>query len=109
MMATTYEDKLDAKSKEVNFSRTEEIYQLAHRQAIIPPPLNILVFGLSILWGIVEMFIFGITWGKYMINIDLFKPISIDYEMQLVNRQKKRQKLTKNRSPKAAGFNDDFI
>merc|ERR1712154_617817 len=75
MMATTYEDKLDAKSKEVNFSRTDEIYQLAHRQAIIPPPLNILVFGLSLLWGLVEIFIFAITCGQYMINIDLFKPI----------------------------------
>merc|ERR1712154_156726 len=50
MMATTYDEKLDSKSKEVNFARTEEIYQLAHRQAIIPPPLNIFVFGLSVFW-----------------------------------------------------------
>eukprot|EP01084_Bolivina_argentea_P307706 531894_1 len=80
MMSTTYEEKLDAKSKEVNFSRTEEIYQLAHRQAIIPPPLNIFVFALSLLWYLIELCIFGLSCAKYSLNLSKIVPIHIDYE-----------------------------
>lgn len=54
LMATTYDDKLEVKSKEVNFARTEETYELAHRQAIIPPPLNIFVFVVFIAWYLME-------------------------------------------------------
>merc|ERR1712154_587119 len=84
MMATTYDEKMDAKSKEVNFSRTEEIYNLAHRQAIIPPPLNILVFVLSMLWYLVEAIIFAVSCRKYLINIECIKPVHIDYEPELI-------------------------
>ena len=116
---------MDAKSKEVNFSRTEEIYQLAHRQAIIPPPLNIFVFGLTILWYIIDYLIHAITCNKYMVNVQKIKPVSIDYELELVLRQQNRQKLIRKRkrshvkSPRSPGrergrsavptFTDDFV
>merc|ERR1712228_861681 len=98
MMATTYEDKLDAKSKEVNFSRTEEIYSLGHRPAIIPPPLNILVFGLAVIWHLFELIVFALSCAKYHVNIKQIKPVSIDYEQALIDKEKQRQRTGKKKS-----------
>ena len=100
MMATTYEDKLDAKSKEVNFSRTEDIYSLGHRPAIIPPPLNILVFGLAVIWYFFELIVFALSCAKYHVNITGMRPVSIDYEQALMDKEKQRQRTGKNQQIK---------
>ena len=47
MMGYTYEKVREDKTPAVNFARAQQIYSLAYKYAIIPPPLNILEFGID--------------------------------------------------------------
>ena len=93
---------------------------MAHRQAIIPPPLNIFVFCLGVLWYFCEAVLLVLSCGRFMVNIERIKPIHIDYEQELIDRQKSRQKLVRPHNDhhndhhsddhhKNSQFSDDFV
>ena len=58
MMGYTYEQVREDKTPAVNFARAQQIYSLAYRYAIIPPPLNILVYTLGLVWWLSEVMVF---------------------------------------------------
>eukprot|EP01083_Nonionella_stella_P080159 220125_1 len=81
MMASTYERIREGTAKQVNFARAEQTYALAHRHAIIPPPLNGVVFAVSCVWFFFEFLVFVFSCGKAIININGIVPLYIDYNI----------------------------
>eukprot|EP01084_Bolivina_argentea_P005268 9958_1 len=55
MMASTYEHLREDRTKMVNFARSSQIYTSAYRYAVIPPPLNIIVYIVAVFWAIFEV------------------------------------------------------
>eukprot|EP01083_Nonionella_stella_P004935 14421_1 len=79
-MASTYDQIRGGTAKQVNFARGEQTFSLSHRDAIIPPPLNVIVFAFSVLWFAMEFCVWLLTCGHYILNIESLLPIRIDYD-----------------------------
>eukprot|EP01084_Bolivina_argentea_P111712 199268_1 len=84
MMSSTYEQIREGTAKQVNFARAEQTYSLAHRNAIIPPPLNVFAFILSILWFIFEFLLFLISGANFILNIEKLVPVFINYDRDFI-------------------------
>ena len=80
MMASTYEQIREGTAKQVNFARAEQTFSLSHRNAIIPPPLNVLVYAFSIVWFTFEFLVWLCSGGKYILNIEKLVPVYVDYD-----------------------------
>eukprot|EP01083_Nonionella_stella_P075424 205042_1 len=87
MMASTYEHLREDKTKFVNFARSSQIYTSAYRYAVIPPPLNLIVFVVAALWGTFEMIVLFCSCRYRVVNMRRFDPISVDFhtDAQLTN------------------------
>eukprot|EP01084_Bolivina_argentea_P244248 409225_1 len=79
-MASTYEQIREGTAKQVNFSRAEQTFSLSHRDAIIPPPLNVLVFAFSVVWFLIELLVWLLSCGHYILNIEKLVPVRVDYD-----------------------------
>ena len=96
MMASTYEEIKEGTAKRVNFSRARQTYNLAHRNAIIPPPLNVVVFALLVVVMILEFLVWALSCGKYIFNVDKIIPVKINYELA-ANKKKENRNLESER------------
>eukprot|EP01083_Nonionella_stella_P207975 755059_1 len=95
MMASTYEQIREGTAKQVNFARAEQVFNLSHTNAIIPPPLNVLVFAFSIIWFLFELLLWLLSGGNYIFNIEKLVPVKIDYDFNLgINKNKRNQNKT---------------
>lgn len=83
MMGYTYEQVREDKTPAVNFARAQQIYSLAYKFAIIPPPLNIIVYGLGCVWWLMEFIIFACSRGWYVLNLRKFVPVRVEYYKQV--------------------------
>merc|ERR1711879_305153 len=64
MMASTYEKRDQQTSKDINFSRTEETYELAHRNALIAAPLNVVAYAFFFFFEMVSILVVMCSAGK---------------------------------------------
>jgi len=92
MMASTYEKIREGTAKQVNFARAEETFGMSHSNAIIPPPLNVIVFALSILWFAAEFLLMLCTCFTFILNIEKLVPLSIDYAANFPKLQNKNSR-----------------
>eukprot|EP01083_Nonionella_stella_P061283 159736_1 len=88
MMASTYEQIRGGTAKQVNFARGEQTFTLSHRDAIIPPPLNVLVFVFSVIWFLMEFLVWLLTCGHFILNIQNLLPVRIDYALEQIMTRK---------------------
>ena len=79
MMASTYENLKEDRTKYVNFARAAQIYSSAYRYAIIPPPLNLVVYIIGIFWGIYEGLVICFSCATWMVNLRFCDPITVNY------------------------------
>ena len=64
-------------------SRAAQIYTSAYRYAIIPTPLNLIVFVLCAFWGIFEALVLLCSCRNCIVNLRLFDPIDVDYHTRV--------------------------
>merc|ERR1719206_1208946 len=97
MMASTYETIQEGTTKQVNFGRAEETFHLSHSNAIIPPPLNVVVYGLAVFWFTFEFLLWVVSCGTLMIDIEALVPVFVNYASQNVkeNRNYRDKEKTK--------------
>ena len=92
---SAYEQIREGTAKQVNFARAEQVFSLSHTNAIIPPPLNVLVFAFSIVWFAMEFLVWLMSCGTYILNIEKLVPVNIAYDIG--RAIKMRETLTKHR------------
>eukprot|EP00484_Ammonia_sp_Unknown_P014069 CAMPEP_0197080372 /NCGR_PEP_ID=MMETSP1384-20130603/214092_1 /TAXON_ID=29189 /ORGANISM="Ammonia sp." /LENGTH=484 /DNA_ID=CAMNT_0042519255 /DNA_START=85 /DNA_END=1539 /DNA_ORIENTATION=- len=96
MMASIYENRRQVTSKDVNFSRTEETYQLAHRNALISAPFNLPAYAISILVELITLIVLTCSGGKYVFDIFSLVPVSLNYTKTKKEKDINESKLSKS-------------
>ena len=99
LMANTYNYYGWTSNIQVNFDRIQHTIQLNNSLALMPPPFNIIVLLLALLFMILEFIVSFITCGYYSISINIISPIVYNPRMKLYQSMPKRKRKYKSRSP----------
>ena len=93
MLTITYESQKQTNELKTNFARITHTIELDRKSAVMPPPLNILVFVLTILYVLFEVSILFFTCGYWMSKLQILYPI----QYSLYKELKMKEKETKHR------------
>eukprot|EP01084_Bolivina_argentea_P057973 105879_1 len=88
LLTITYEsEKQNAKLK-TNFARITHTIELDQKSAAMPPPLNLLVFALTILYWIFDALLILFTCGYWTVKLQQLYPIKYSLKDELENKEK---------------------
>ena len=93
LLTITYESAKQSNKLKTNFARITHTIELDRKSAIMPPPLNILVFLLTIIYQLFEVAIIFITCGYWQTKLQILYPIKYSLYKEL----KMKEKETKHR------------
>ncbi|ETO16910.1 hypothetical protein RFI_20427, partial [Reticulomyxa filosa] len=84
MMATTFNSTTENAKIEMNFSRIKNTFELSHKNAIMPPPFNMIVLVCMVVVILID---YGIRWctgGWYVLCAKTFYPLDYSLKQQLI-------------------------
>ena len=91
LMASTYERVREMGTKKVNFNRISHTQSVIHQNALLPPPLNIVVVICTAFWIAMDGVVRCCTGGRYRMNIDKISRIEYSLSRKLVDLQSKQE------------------
>eukprot|EP01083_Nonionella_stella_P162243 532414_1 len=89
LMASTYERVRELGTKKVNFNRIAHTHSVIKQNALMPPPFNILVAAVTVLWLLLDLMIPCVTCGCY--TLTMLTGIKYSLRQNLSNMQSIQQ------------------
>lgn len=69
LMTTEYDDFAEHADQEVNYMWTETVYDLSHRDRLLPPPFNLLAYAIGIVIHVVIVSPLAIIFPTTSLNL----------------------------------------